>query len=164
MAKNKYTIRTKEFNEGCSVCGLSAKKMTNYYFRDYDGSYLVNGCFSNIINFKGNIICQNCIFNMAIDLLGYYGVENYLKQFRYDNDKYSSTRKLRKIITSKLRMEVHKKLGFKCLKCGSEEDIHLDHIIPDSKGGETSLDNLQPLCRKCNISKGIKIIDYRNEK
>ena len=57
---------------------------------------------------------------------------------------------------------VFDKYGKKCLKCGSEECISLDHIIPVKKGGKNELDNLQPLCKSCNSSKGHKIIDYRN--
>lgn len=51
--------------------------------------------------------------------------------------------------------------GRKCLACGSVEDITIDHIKPIVKGGITVLDNLQPLCRSCNATKGINIIDYR---
>jgi len=50
--------------------------------------------------------------------------------------------------------------GDKCLKCGSDK-IALDHVIPIVKGGLNEIDNLQPLCKKCNSSKGDKIIDYR---
>ncbi|WP_343324290.1 HNH endonuclease signature motif containing protein [Streptococcus sp. Marseille-P8640] len=31
--------------------------------------------------------------------------------------------------------------------------LHVDHIIPWSKGGETVLGNLQTLCSKCNLGK-----------
>lgn len=47
--------------------------------------------------------------------------------------------------------------GGKCVYCGSTENIHLDHIIPFSKGGATCLENLQLLCEKCNKSKSNKI-------
>lgn len=46
-------------------------------------------------------------------------------------------------------------------KCGIEiPDLSLlaiDHIYPIAKGGETKLDNLQCLCRKCNLRKGDKV-------
>lgn len=47
--------------------------------------------------------------------------------------------------------------GGKCVYCGSMENLHLDHIIPFSKGGDTSVENLQLLCQKCNLQKSNKI-------
>lgn len=47
--------------------------------------------------------------------------------------------------------------GGKCVYCGSTENLHLDHIIPFSKGGDTSVENLQLLCQKCNLQKSNKI-------
>lgn len=41
-----------------------------------------------------------------------------------------------------------------CVRCGSNESLTVDHIIPISKGGTDTLDNLRTLCRKCNCSKG----------
>lgn len=32
--------------------------------------------------------------------------------------------------------------------------LHVDHIVPFSKGGPTTLDNLQLLCASCNLAKG----------
>jgi len=52
----------------------------------------------------------------------------------------------------------------KCLCCKRDDvKLTLDHVIPLSKGGEHSIKNVQPLCQKCNSSKGTKIIDYRLE-
>lgn len=52
-------------------------------------------------------------------------------------------------------------LRHSCVKCGSTDDIVKDHIIPIYQGGSDGIDNLQPLCRKCNASKGSESIDYR---
>lgn len=54
------------------------------------------------------------------------------------------------------------KYNYMCLSCGSTEDICADHIIPLSKGGLNTIDNIQPLCRVCNSKKGTKNTDYRN--
>ena len=52
---------------------------------------------------------------------------------------------------------VYARDGGKCVYCGSMENLQFDHIIPYSKGGATSVENLQLLCQKCNISKSNKI-------
>ena len=44
-----------------------------------------------------------------------------------------------------------------CVYCGSSEKLHIDHIIPFSKGGDDSLENLQILCQRCNLEKSNKI-------
>ena len=53
---------------------------------------------------------------------------------------------------------------YKCLGCGKQEpEIRLtrDHVIPLTKGGTDSIDNVQPLCARCNSKKNNKHIDYR---
>lgn len=53
--------------------------------------------------------------------------------------------------------DVLNKHGTKCVKCGTSSKngfITCDHIIPKSKGGGNNFSNLQPLCYKCNLSKG----------
>jgi hypothetical protein len=62
-------------------------------------------------------------------------------------------------ISWRLRFIVMKRDNFKCQICGSspskdpEVVLHVDHIVPWSKGGETVANNLQTLCSKCNIGK-----------
>ena len=49
-----------------------------------------------------------------------------------------------------------------CAECGSTENIHIDHIIPVSRGGRHSIGNLQALCASCNISKSdLFLVEWR---
>jgi 5-methylcytosine-specific restriction endonuclease McrA len=53
---------------------------------------------------------------------------------------------------------------YRCLCCGKREpEIRLtrDHVIPLTEGGTDSIDNIQPLCARCNSKKNKQHIDYR---
>lgn len=61
--------------------------------------------------------------------------------------------------SDRLKVQVLMRDGNRCKICGVEcsgglHNIHFDHIVPWSKGGETVLDNLQVLCSACNEAKG----------
>jgi hypothetical protein len=53
-----------------------------------------------------------------------------------------------------LRRQVFERDGYRCVTCGGWLDLCCDHRIPESKGGETTFENLQCLCRVCNTRKG----------
>jgi 5-methylcytosine-specific restriction endonuclease McrA len=59
-------------------------------------------------------------------------------------------------IKPRLHLLLIERDGHKCKQCNSIENIQIDHIIPLSKGGSDEPENLQLLCRKCNIRKGDK--------
>lgn len=60
-------------------------------------------------------------------------------------------------IPQHLKTAVWQRDGGRCAECQASEYLEFDHVIPHSKGGATSLTNLQLLCRKCNQTKGAKI-------
>lgn len=60
-----------------------------------------------------------------------------------------------------MRIAVLDAHGDKCLRCGADEDICIDHVIPVSRGGKQAVSNMQPLCRSCNSIKGVTTKDYR---
>ena len=49
---------------------------------------------------------------------------------------------------------VYMRDGGRCRECGCTKDLHIDHIIPLSKGGSSEPENLQILCEKCNLNHG----------
>ena len=63
-----------------------------------------------------------------------------------------------RVIPTHVKVEVWKRDKGKCTKCGSDLNLHFDHIIPYSRGGSSlTADNIQLLCLKCNIAKKDKI-------
>ena len=62
----------------------------------------------------------------------------------------------KKPIPHGLRREVFERDAYRCQKCGDWHDLACDHIIPESKGGPTTLENLRCLCRSCNSKKGAR--------
>jgi hypothetical protein len=62
-----------------------------------------------------------------------------------------------------LRFKVLQRDRFRCQLCGRSPatdlncQLHVDHIIPFSKGGKTVMENLQTLCSECNLGKGSKL-------
>lgn len=59
-------------------------------------------------------------------------------------------------------MDLVSHFGGRCLGCGrGDRPLERDHVVPLSLGGADHIDNIQPLCRPCNASKGNRIIDYR---
>lgn len=71
----------------------------------------------------------------------------------------ANSHKTTRDINLRLRFKVMQRDNFKCCMCGaspakdSSVELHIDHIKPWSKGGETEINNLQTLCSKCNLGK-----------
>src|SRR3989344_4039601 len=63
-------------------------------------------------------------------------------------------------ISERMRFSILLRDGFRCQSCGRSPvkspgiELHVDHIIPWTKGGETIPENLQTKCKKCNLGKG----------
>lgn len=86
---------------------------------------------------------------------------NLYKEWQNGN-KYEETKKQeRKIMNDDIRYNVLKRDNYTCQICGiTAKDgakLHVDHIIPVSKGGKTVMSNLQTLCDRCNIGKSDKV-------
>jgi len=74
----------------------------------------------------------------------------------------------KRYISLGVRLEVLKRDNFKCVFCGKSPatnigtKLHIDHVIPFSKGGKSVLENLQTLCEECNLGKSDKKVCMEN--
>lgn len=63
-----------------------------------------------------------------------------------------------RVIPASVKLEVWKRDKGGCVKCGSMENLHFDHIIPYSKGGSSLVaENIQLLCIRHNLEKSDNI-------
>jgi 5-methylcytosine-specific restriction endonuclease McrA len=64
------------------------------------------------------------------------------------------------VVRAGMRWQVFERDEFKCVACGKSAQngaiLHVDHILPRSKGGKEEMDNYQTLCHLCNIGKSNK--------
>lgn len=86
-----------------------------------------------------------------------YGLEKISVKIDYTSKPQQSVKRKRTHIPRGLRKEVFKRDNYTCKECGAKKSegatLHIDHIIPISKGGTDELSNLQTLCADCNLNK-----------
>ena len=76
------------------------------------------------------------------------------------NEKEAIKHKTKRGISDRLRFKILMRDGFTCKSCGRSPvtelgvELHVDHITPWSKGGETKSENLETKCKRCNLGKG----------
>lgn len=64
------------------------------------------------------------------------------------------------------RENIYRRDNYECVYCGSSniKSLTLDHVIPQSKGGENAWDNLVTACRSCNGAKAdLTLEEYGKE-
>lgn len=85
-------------------------------------------------------------------------VEQKQGSYYLDNEIWESICRVeRGKVSNKIRFAIYKRDGYRCKMCGKSgdnNDLEIDHIIPISKGGKSTFDNLQTLCHDCNVKKG----------
>jgi hypothetical protein len=69
-------------------------------------------------------------------------------------------RRTRREPSDRQRFRILVRDGFRCRACGASPltqpgvELHVDHVLPWSQGGETTDDNLETKCKQCNLGKG----------
>lgn len=149
-----YFIKTLSMKKFIKKLGFKEIDFNSLYFPVYTFRYVSPG---------GNKVTR-CDIKLDLDNL------NHFVDYLSDLVKFKkSIAGQRALMTSKLREKIKQRDNFTCQNCGlsinDEKNLllEIDHIIPLSKGGITSEENLQTLCWKCNRKKGSKIINSFNE-
>ena len=120
----------------------SAKiELVKVYEKMYSGVWVYNGIFQLVDAFIENSNNRNVFkFRLELSDMPLIHTELILEHNR--------------LIPSKIKQEVWKRDKGMCVECGSEDNLHFDHIIPFSKGGSSLVaENIQILCARHNLEK-----------
>jgi len=80
-----------------------------------------------------------------------------------DNGEIKILEKTRTVPLS-VRIKVLSRDNFRCVFCGKSPatdigtKLHIDHVIPFSKGGTNTAENIQTLCEECNLGKSNQVV------
>jgi len=140
-----------KFKNVCKNWSFSTDKEIKKCFREFAASTLkINNTFMELSKeFKETLVKE---YNLC-PICGKMADEDAIFC------KYCGT-KLKgrtRTIPKNIKKIVWERDGARCVECGNTEDLQFDHIIPFSKGGANTAENLQILCVKCNKKKFDKI-------
>ncbi|MGB2762747.1 MAG: HNH endonuclease [Minisyncoccales bacterium] len=131
----------------------------------------ITGTNNDIISgFKNNFGIDTTLFKLSVFIYCQLdGKYNWLKNAKKigtnipnKTSYYSEVNELdivvqRERIPDRVKREVWRRDKGRCAECGSREKLEYDHIIPISKGGSSTVRNIELLCENCNRKKSSKI-------
>lgn len=154
--KQSVKDRKIRMNEGrCPVHGIFMSQIDSWYYPKGETPYTIVGCDR-----------RNCLITAkAYDFHGPWKITDEFADL-FDDKKVdpifidnSITPKKSKKNLKRFKEKVWNKSNGFCFYCGTKfsiEEMTIDHIISENKGGKTIIENLVPCCKSCNSSKGTK--------
>ena len=150
----------------CRNCGRSHGHSNSRYYNSqlgekfsYKNGYVFHNKECSKEFWKNNIVCEQCNgacgFSSAYELRSnkdrfYFCKKDCKLEFINQNDNLNFSVTKRHSIPTEVRKFVWDRDKGICCKCGSNMNIHFDHIIPVSKGGSNNIENIELLCQDCN--------------
>jgi hypothetical protein len=130
----------------------TAVELITVYEKIKDGIWVYNGVFE-LIDAWSEKSNRRKVFKFKLS------VTNKSVNIKKRNVKKRIDLEHNRVIPTAVKLEVFKRDKGKCRECGSNNNLHFDHLLPFSKGG-TSLkaENIQLLCARHNILKSNKIV------
>ena len=127
-------------------------KMIKVYEKIKDGIWVYNGFFK---------LTDAWIESSGMRNVFKFKLEMVKEKIETDNQVEEPTLlelEHNRLIPTNVKIEVWKRDKGRCVYCGSDKNLHYDHIIPFSRGGSsTTAANIQLLCSTCNLRKHDKI-------
>jgi len=128
--------------------GKAEEEFVKVYEKIKSGIWVYNGCFKLIDSWQ-EASNNRQVFKFKLELIDEAIVPNVTVFTDINNNR---------LIPTSVKIEVWKRDKGRCVKCGSQDNLHFDHIIPYSKGGSSLVaENIQILCARHNIAKKAKI-------
>ena len=148
--------------EECKALGLSLK-----FFQKYESALFKKGLLKPPTT-ELTILCnahyvspQGRNSYRKTEEYNYEAIKKFIVKASQKKERQEQIRIERLKMTDSLRYDILKRDNFKCQICGSAAidgvKLHVDHIIPVSKGGKTVHHNLKTLCDRCNMGKSDKM-------
>jgi len=125
-------------------------ELVKVYEKLHSGIWVYNGIFKLVDAWQEESNDRK-VFKFKLELT---------EDIEYDDKKVEAEIDLNhnRLIPSQVKLAVWKRDKGKCVKCGSTDNLHFDHIIPFSRGGSSLVaENIQLLCARHNIAKRDRI-------
>lgn len=164
--RQTQNIKSSASEEFCNSFGFTLAKFLKYEERVFNRKILRKPQFDVVVHCKAtytspqgrnhywkeqsyNYIELKQLFDYTIELKAKRQTRQY--QIKVERAK----------MTDSLRYDILKRDSFRCQICGSSAQdgvkLHVDHIVPVAKGGQTTASNLRTLCDRCNMGKSDKL-------
>ena len=127
--------------------GRADAELVRVFEKMRDGIWVYNGLF-RLVDAWQETSERRQVFKFKLEIIDHPSYEDRsVRQLDHD-----------RVIPSAIKLEVWKRDKGCCIKCGSKENLHFDHIIPYSQGGSSKdAKNIQILCSKHNLAKHDRI-------
>jgi hypothetical protein len=126
-----------------------APELVKVYEKIHAGIWVYNGMF-RLVDAWQQVSGGRSVFKFRLELLD----DDYNPPTNASGDIDHN-----RLIPSAVKLEVWRRDKGRCVQCGSQDNLHFDHIIPYSKGGSSLVaENIQLLCARHNLAKSDKIV------
>jgi len=122
----------------------SQPEFVKVYEKIRSGIWVYNGLFKLVDAWQQEVSNTRKVFKFQMEMLDDIGNAD-IEPKDLDHNH---------LIPASVKLEVWKRDKGRCVRCGSRDNLHFDHIIPYSKGGSSLVaENIQLLCARHNLNK-----------